>query len=89
MMRLIDADALREEWLYNGANEYIYDTNSFLDSIDEQPTVDAAPVVHGRWIQRKDHCECSVCNSTEKCPAPFCWNCGAKMDNGWRTTRCD
>jgi hypothetical protein len=57
--------------------------------IGEQPTVDAAPVVHGRWIQRKDHCECSVCNSTEKCPAPFCWNCGAKMDNGWRTTRCD
>lgn len=38
-MRLIDADELRQEWLENGENEYIYDTNSFLDSIDDQPTI--------------------------------------------------
>ena len=37
--RLIDADALREEWLENGENEYVYDTNSFLDSIDDAPTI--------------------------------------------------
>ena len=37
-MRLIDADALRNDWLYNGQNEKIYDTNDFLDSVDEQPT---------------------------------------------------
>lgn len=39
-MRLGDLDALREDWLENGENEYIYDTNSFLASIDEQPTID-------------------------------------------------
>lgn len=39
-MRLIDADELREYWLYNGLNEKIYDTNDVLESIDEQPTVD-------------------------------------------------
>lgn len=39
-MRLIDADVFREDWFNNGENEYIYDTNSVLDSIDEQPTVD-------------------------------------------------
>lgn len=46
-MRLIDADAFREWWLENGANEYIYDTNSILDSIDSWPTlaIDAVPVV--------------------------------------------
>ena len=37
--RLIDADAFREDWLYNGANEYVYNTNSVLDSIDNEPTV--------------------------------------------------
>lgn len=43
MPRLIDADAMRQEWLENGENEYIYDTNAVLDSIDAQPTV-------SRWI---------------------------------------
>lgn len=45
MTRLIDADAMRQDWLENGENEYVYDTNAVLDSIDEQPTVDAVPVV--------------------------------------------
>lgn len=44
-MRLIDADAMREEWLKYGANEYIYDANAMLYDIDEQPTIDAVPVV--------------------------------------------
>lgn len=38
--RLIDANALREDWLENGENEYVYDTNSFLSSIDDAPTID-------------------------------------------------
>lgn len=37
--RLIDADALRQDWLENGENEYVYDTNAVLDSIDYAPTV--------------------------------------------------
>ena len=44
-MRLIDADAMREGWLKYGANEYIYDANAMLYDIDEQPTIDAVPVV--------------------------------------------
>lgn len=94
-MRLIDADKLREDWLTNGENEYIYDTNAFLDSIDEQPTVDAAPVVHGRWIPLEydgfadgnpvwDLWECSECgeehSGDEDTLTPYCPNCGAKMD---------
>ena len=42
-MRLIDADALREDWLQNGENEYIYDANAFLESIDDAPTLEAIP----------------------------------------------
>ena len=47
-MRLIDADSLRQDWLENGENEYVYDTNSFLFSIDEAPTIDpeTLPIVH-------------------------------------------
>lgn len=37
--RLIDADALRQDWLENGENAYVYDTNSFLYSIDEAETI--------------------------------------------------
>ena len=37
--RCIDADALREDWLENGENEYVYDTNAFLDSLDNAPTI--------------------------------------------------
>ena len=42
--RLIDASAMRDDWLENGENEYVYDTNAVLDSIDSQPTVDAVEV---------------------------------------------
>ena len=37
--RLIDADEMRDEWLINGENEYVYDTNAFLNSIDNMPTI--------------------------------------------------
>ena len=47
MPRLIDADIMRQEWLENGENEYVYDTNAVLDSIDSQPTVNV-------WIPVKE-----------------------------------
>ena len=53
--------------------------------IEDLPTVDAAPVVHGRWVYEHDDpvlLPCSVCgyqvyryNNTHYCP-----ECGAKMD---------
>ena len=42
--RLIDANAMRADWLENGENEYVYDTNAVLDSIDSQPTVIENPL---------------------------------------------
>ena len=74
-MRLIDADAMREEWLENGENEYVYDTNAFLDSIDAQPTIEAVPVVHGEWLLEAHNekvnyrwnvtAECSECGESK------------------------
>ena len=51
MGRLIEDDIMREEWLENGQNEYVYDTNAVLESIDNQPTIDQ----YGTWIP------CSEC----------------------------
>ena len=48
MAKLIDASAMRDDWLENGENEYVYDTNAVLDSIDAQPTIDAVEIVRCR-----------------------------------------
>ena len=83
-MRLIDADAMRQNWLENGQNEYVYDTNAVLDSIDAQPTIDVEPVRHGRWIISSDgyYPYCSECKERPKSGdmTKHCPNCGAKMD---------
>ena len=61
MARLIDADAMRDDWLENGENEYVYDTNAVLDSIDSQPTVDAVPVVRCRDCAKLGLFTCPIC----------------------------
>ena len=96
--RLIDANAFIEDikteivelWL-NGLKgtpqprDQLYD---IINRIDEQPTVDAVEVVHGRWIDEYPYVRCSECNAewincrTDNEPKVFyyCPNCGAKMD---------
>ena len=83
MPRLIDADVMRQDWLENGQNEYVYDTNAFLDSIDEQPTIDAVPVDTVAQMLCDafgDECPCNynsvdewlpeVCELQDECPNP-------------------
>lgn len=57
----------------------------------DAPAADAAPVVHGRWIEksapaRKIYFECSHCGAQENkhtaIKGYYCWRCGAKMDGG-------
>lgn len=65
-MRLIDADALKHH-----VNEpSIYDINlpDVLSLIDDEQSVDAEPVRHGRWISVENpnwpaysHDKCSIC----------------------------
>ena len=73
--RLIDANVMRQDWLENGENEYVYDANAVLDSIDAQPTVDAVEVVHGRWEWYTDRCEDLFL--------------GCDDDYGWRCSCCE
>ena len=98
-MRLIDADkmAVDESEAYMSAQVQITDDLKWLVNfaahskiqrlIADAPTVDAAPVVHGRWRCHGD-CgvtECSVCGwSIEEYVGDYayCPNCGAKMDGG-------
>lgn len=53
--------------------------------LEATPTVEAAPVLHGRWIMDgKDHCHCSQCGDGRNIKTQIGWhycpNCGAKMD---------
>lgn len=87
MSRYIDADKLRADWLENGENEYVYDTNAFLDSIDNAPTADVVGVVRCRecrfWTKMEDsaqgHCLLSGGYPTV---AWFCANGERRTDNG-------
>lgn len=97
MGRLIDADVLIEEfeWLKGVVNKYkrphIEET---IERIDNAPTVDAVPVVHGLWENIIDfgggkcYGSCSVCGTAQitssvvslKAFHKYCYWCGAKMD---------
>lgn len=65
-MRLIDAEELTR--LFNaqieqGATDAF---DAFDDALQDALTIDAVPVVHGRWIERDDdwfatYYDCSVC----------------------------
>ena len=76
-MRPIDADALMEM-----AKNHV---NGMVDCNDiaRFPTINAAPVVHGRWEYSSDgrFLFCSECGEIPDCFEPnYCPNCGAKMD---------
>ena len=73
--------------------KYCRCSNEYCDRqscpIWKAPTVDAVPVVHGRWIEksapaRKIYFECSHCGAQENkhtaIKGYYCWRCGAKMD---------
>ena len=91
-MRLIDADALVkdlcENYIFTGFTELLHDIAS---AINAQPTMDAVPVRHGKWIHRGcgvftcDKCSRDIglnVYTTEKASERFkyCPNCGARMD---------
>lgn len=73
--------------------DYMRGTNRYFTvkcDIESFPTVDVAPVVHGRWIEDHDYLKCPECGVMVKWDFTFfdigdwnyCPNCGAKMDGG-------
>ena len=91
-MRLIDAEVfLKTENDRCGSAPLVgtctSDNQYLSDRLKKAPTIEAKPVVHGRWetnSDRPDSLICSVC----KCgfdmwkhdPHNYCPSCGAKMD---------
>lgn len=78
-------------WDMDG-NYTTYDATTIVDIIQEQPTVEAKPVVHGEWIEEWDRehffssCICSNCGKgtcrdslMKWVKGAFCQNCGADM----------
>ena len=80
MTRLIDADAMRDDWLENGENEYVYDTNDVLDSIDSQPTVDAVEVVRCGQCKFDNICCRNVGKDGKRTKDDFC-SYGERREN--------
>ena len=87
-MRPIDADRALEIVRDQGiAHPNAYHLTNYATLIlREAPTIDVAPVVHGRWIMHDDEfgltCECSACHIETMGDGNYCPNCGAKMDGG-------
>lgn len=105
-MRLIDVDDAiekidglcvesNENWIGTD-NQSFVDHSEVIDILcDAPPTVDAVPVVHGRWRSLRELLPnkfsllrfakkkgfCSNCGSFDK-KNNYCPNCGAKMDGG-------
>ena len=94
-MKLIDADALEKaiyEWMPKDQETWM-DSKippienlvvSIMMTIQEQPTVEAEPVRHGKWtkIPSADIGTCSCCGDKwgSVSVMNYCPNCGAKMD---------
>lgn len=84
-MRLIDADqfilTLMDAVLSS------VDEDTILDLVDSIPTVDAVPVVHGRWVTHyrsgttvAEGYVSTCCDMWNNRKSDYCPNCGAKMD---------
>lgn len=99
-MRLINADALKDRLLKinscamrkNGMPINLIDGISIaLGCLNDMKTIDAEPVVHGRWIRAAAYNDgimntvfCSRCKVFQIVGNwdyyPYCMHCGAKMD---------
>ena len=91
-MRLIDADAMKEYIDAQKGRPFIGCTvgEALKIMTDEQPTVEAKPVRHGRWKDCTNHesvdfeDKCSVCGYTMFADFShrfrYCPNCGARME---------
>ena len=69
-------------WI-NGRPKHAPELHEVLSWIDEVPSEDVQPVVHGEWRDTGSGQECSVCDEIQygyDSGRYYCANCGAKMD---------
>lgn len=90
--RLIDANAVAQEVRENNRENFRrrdWTSEQVCTLLENAPTVDAAPVVHGRWkyFHKQNKAVCLNCSFERDLDVNFgkavsCPNCGAKMDGG-------
>ena len=91
--RLIDADDFLDLFYVASAGQDSMFIKTVEMVVEDTPTIDAAEVVHGRWIptyhtyynrdgacQIADEWHCSECNFFVRDRFNYCPNCVAKMD---------
>ena len=82
-MRPIDADKIkipykRDDIYYR--NTYSSGVTAMVHAIGKTPTIEAEPVVHGRWIlDEYGNPHCSVCEHVQDAPTNYCSECGTDM----------
>ena len=90
-VRLIDGAALEKE--IDDAMKQAHDQFNFVaaqllaivkQTVQEQPTIEAEPIRHGRWIPHRITYSsmCSVCTKYATAETPRCPYCGAYMRGG-------
>lgn len=84
MARHIDADAL-SKLVYRRSNNMrdTWSSSAVLLAIDSRPTIEARPVVRGRWVDLGRNyytvvSQCSECGAKYDFRSPYCPNCGAE-----------
>ena len=102
MSRYVDADVLKKRMLAVFEDDEIgvvlngyWSSKLVREIIDEQPTSDVSPLVHGEWIMLNPSlAKCSVCGGYESTNGKdltmkgiifkemkrYCPHCGARMD---------
>ena len=82
LIKFIDVGHLRNPL------ELCFSEKSVVDMLESRPTVDAVPVVHGRWLEGSSRQPCSVCRYRGMRSWNYCPNCGAKMDGDKSCRNC-
>lgn len=83
------AECIERKAALDAVHKWCDPCGAAVEAVLSVPAADAAPVVHGRWIEksapaRKIYFECSHCGAQENkhtaIKGYYCWRCGAKMD---------
>lgn len=85
-------DYVKRKEQEDGNEHFVLGIESVLEYAEQLPTIEARPVVHGRWENNEYGLQCSKCRCdslyngfNHPAKSTFCPNCGADMrgdDNG-------